>query len=301
MQDIIEKINTTPEKQRDLYQKFSREEQTARTAYHYSQNPKFFNTITAGKWHAYSGVIWDNVNSLTEAQEKKFDLIAEKMNIKEGDRILEVGCGWGGALVYLCEKYKVSGVGVTISPQQLNYCEQRACEHQADVEIRLQHWEDIPEDKKFDAIYTDEVVVHFENLTEYYAKCKKLLKPGGRVVNKELHFTHSKYTHAKDNLSQRLNAMYGFTGNYRTLCEELSFIDSAELHLESISEIPIHDYWVTVNDYWLASIEKNKQYLEHLSSPKHVRDFKLYLRGYLILFKKGIFKMHVLSAINSTN
>ena len=102
-----------------LYRAYSREEDTERSRSHYEQDPRFYYAFTGGEWNVYSGVIWPNANmTITEAQEAKLDLLAECMQLKPGMRILDVGCGWGGPLTYMCKKYGVSGIGLTVSPRQ---------------------------------------------------------------------------------------------------------------------------------------------------------------------------------------
>src|SRR5687768_8297014 len=97
----------------ELYQARTVDEDRERTNGHYEQPVEFFLTMTGGEWNVYSANLWDaHISSVTESQEAKLDLLAEAMQLKPGQRIMDVGCGWGGPLVYLCKKYGVSGVGL---------------------------------------------------------------------------------------------------------------------------------------------------------------------------------------------
>ncbi|WP_052692219.1 SAM-dependent methyltransferase [Teredinibacter purpureus] len=129
---------------------------------------------------------------------------------------MDVGCGWGGSLVYLCEKYGVTGHGITLSGLAVPVAEKKAKEHGVDAGFEKLHWNNLAPRKPYDAIYSDEAIVHFPDLSAYYEKMYKYLKPTGYMVNKELHFTHSKYKHAGDRLSQHINKVYGYSGNYIT-------------------------------------------------------------------------------------
>ena len=95
--DILEKA---PAEARDLYQQYSLDEEINRIAYHYEVEPEFFRIVTGGEWNNYSCSMWEEGFTLTQAQEKKLDEFARMMGLKKGMRILDVGCGWGGPLVY---------------------------------------------------------------------------------------------------------------------------------------------------------------------------------------------------------
>src|SRR5215213_5290890 len=175
----------------NLYQSYETEDDARRSAVHYEQPIEFFFKILGGEWQIYSCCLWrDPGSSLTEAQEAKLDLLAGLMELKPGQRIMDVGCGWGGPLVYLCKKYGVRGVGLTVSPTQKRTAEERIVRHGVDAQIVVTHWRDFRSDLPFDAVYTDEVIVHFSDLDNYFKKVWSVLREGGRMLNKELHFTH---------------------------------------------------------------------------------------------------------------
>ena len=120
--------------------------------------------------------------------ERKLDILAEMMELRPGMRIMDVGCGWGGPLTYLSTKYGVQGRGPDLSLSQKAAAEERIARHGADVEIVVSHWKDYVADEPFDAIYTDEVIVHFFDLGDFFKKVHGLLRDGGRMLNKELHW-----------------------------------------------------------------------------------------------------------------
>src|SRR3712207_5325574 len=101
-----------------FYQPYSPEEDKQRTNSHYEQPVEFFYAVTGGKWNVYSCNLWGEVMTDTESQEAKLNLLAQLMQLKPGQRILDVGCGWGGPLVYLSKTYGVQGVGLTLSSLQ---------------------------------------------------------------------------------------------------------------------------------------------------------------------------------------
>lgn len=77
--------------------------------------------ITLGPWMLWSSAIWSNADNLIQAQLDKLEMIARKLNLKRGMKVLEIGCGWGILCRYLAEHYKVKCVGVTYSTSQAQF------------------------------------------------------------------------------------------------------------------------------------------------------------------------------------
>src|SRR5437016_4810369 len=93
---------------------------------HYETPPEFFTLLCGGRWHTYSCNLYDGTDDVTTAQEAQLDLLARLMRLQSGQRILEVGCGWGGPLSYLTLRYNCYGVGIAPSGPQIQYCRERA-------------------------------------------------------------------------------------------------------------------------------------------------------------------------------
>ena len=90
---------------------------------HYDLGNDLFEAML-GKRLVYSCAYWAQAQNLDDAQEAKLDLICRKLQLKPGQRILDIGCGWGEALKFAAERYGVSGVGVTISREQAAFANQ---------------------------------------------------------------------------------------------------------------------------------------------------------------------------------
>jgi cyclopropane fatty-acyl-phospholipid synthase-like methyltransferase len=145
------------------------------------------------------------------------------------------------------------------------------------AQVRIQHWEDFDEPESFDAIYTDEVIVHFNDLQGFFEKCFRLLKPGGMMVNKEGHFTRKEYLTSLSRGEVFVNEIYGFTGNYRTVWEELQMIDEAGFQLSWHHQIDRSHYRKTF-DSWLSNMFKNKDRMIEVSSEEDYKRFRIYVK-----------------------
>jgi len=125
----------------------------------------------------YSCGYWKNARTLNEAQEAKLDLICQKLHLKPGMRLLDVGCGWGGLAKYAAEKYQVNVVGITISQQQFNYAK-NYCQG-LPIEIRLQDYRDV--NTSFDRIVSVGMFEHVGHLNyaTYMRTLHRVLKDDG--------------------------------------------------------------------------------------------------------------------------
>lgn len=125
----------------------------------------------------YSCGYWKNASNLAEAQEAKLDLICRKIGLKKGDRILDIGCGWGGLLKFAAEKYGASGVGITVSKEQKKLAEE-VCAG-LPIEIILEDYRKLT--GQFDHIVSVGMFEHVgpKNYRTYFTKAHELLKDDG--------------------------------------------------------------------------------------------------------------------------
>jgi cyclopropane-fatty-acyl-phospholipid synthase len=263
----------TPEHQ--LYHEYSVEEDQQRTNVHYEQPPEFFYLFTGGEWNVYSCNLWDTATTDTESQEAKLDRTAELARLQPGMRILDVGCGWAGPLTYLCKKYGVTGVGLTLSPTQKQAADERIAQHGVDAEVKICHWQDYEDDQPFDAIVTDEVIVHFFDLGGFFKKCHQLLRPGGVMVNKELHHLHPRHA-VLERGGEFISQIYGDTGNYRTLAEELELGYEAGFEM-TVHHIPRRNYESTI-DHWQSNMYQHRERIKQLLGDEGYKNWRIYLK-----------------------
>ncbi|HLF26485.1 MAG TPA: class I SAM-dependent methyltransferase [Anaerolineae bacterium] len=277
-----------------MYQEYEVEEDALRSAYHYEQDPEFYYIQTAGEWNVYSCILWEDGFSVTQAQEKKLDRLAESMRLKPGMHILDVGCGWGGPLVYLCQTYGVTGHGITVSPKQAAAARARAARRGVNATFEVVHWKNLPEVETYDAIYSDEVIVHFFDLDGFFARCHRLLKPGGLMAHKELHWGHSSFAEPKP-LGDHINKIFGYTGNYLPLYTELQLLDQNNFQLVNVFEIPMENYYRTM-DMWLKNIFDNRERLKALAGEQFYKEYRAYLKAARVLVSSGVYLLDIVTS-----
>jgi len=147
---------------------------------HYDIGNDLFS-LMLDKTMMYTCGYWTkDVSTLEESQLAKLDLVAKKLNLKAGMKILDIGCGWGGAAKHFANNYGVTVVGITISKEQIEYAKQNS--DNMDVEFRLMDYRDL--DEKFDAIYSIGMfeAVGYKNYEEFFEVVRSCLKEDGAFL-----------------------------------------------------------------------------------------------------------------------
>jgi cyclopropane-fatty-acyl-phospholipid synthase len=255
--------------------------------HHYDVSNEFFE-LFLGPTMVYSCAIWRDgeKKTLEEAQEEKLDTVARKLALREGERVLDVGCGWGAFPLWAATRYGASVVGITLSPPQAEKARQRAEEAGvADrVEIRVMDYRDLPATgEKFDAIASIGMVEHVgaAKIEVYARTLASVLEPGGRLLNHGI---------------TRLRHSDGEAGAFS---ERYVFPDAAPLHLsrnllalERAGFVTHHvedfapDYAETLRR-WAANLDANLDEAIRLAGAERVRVWRLYLRAARNGFESG--------------
>ncbi len=125
----------------------------------------------------YSCAYWKNAGNLNEAQEHKLDLTCRKLRLEKGQKVLDIGCGWGGTARFMAERYGVEVVGVTISTEQAKLAKENCAG--LPVDIRVQDYRTL--DGKFDRIVSIGMFEHvgYKNYQTYFSKVAELLDDEG--------------------------------------------------------------------------------------------------------------------------
>ena len=127
----------------------------------------------------YTCGYWQDAKDLDEAQEHKLELVCRKLKLEPGMRVLDIGCGWGGAARYMAKHYDVEVVGVSVSKEQVNLANEKAKAEGVNANFIYQDYRDVNE--QFDRIYSLGMFEHvgFKNYQEYFEVSHRCLKEGG--------------------------------------------------------------------------------------------------------------------------
>ncbi|GAA0521848.1 cyclopropane-fatty-acyl-phospholipid synthase family protein [Saccharopolyspora thermophila] len=164
----------------------SRRRDSRSISYHYDVSNRFYEWVL-GPSMAYTCAVYPSATAtLEEAQFAKHDLVARKLGLREGMRLLDVGCGWGGMVIHAAEHHGVRALGVTLSRQQAQWAQKTIAERGlADLaEVRHLDYRDVTE-TGFDAVSSIGLTEHIglAQLPSYFSFLHDKLRPGGRLLN----------------------------------------------------------------------------------------------------------------------
>jgi cyclopropane-fatty-acyl-phospholipid synthase len=164
----------------------SRSRDASAISHHYDVSNTFYEWVL-GPSMAYTCACYpDETATLEQAQEYKFDLVARKIALRPGMRLLDVGCGWGGMVMHAARKYGVRALGVTLSEQQALWAQRAIKEAGLEdlAEVKHLDYREVSE-TDFDAVSSIGLTEHIgkAQLPEYFRFLYDKLKPGGRLLN----------------------------------------------------------------------------------------------------------------------
>lgn len=159
----------------------SRERDRAANRYHYDVGNDFFALWLDRRMQYSCGYFPTGAEDLDTAQERKLEHICRKLRLRPGERLLDIGCGWGGLAMYAAEKYGVEVLGVTLSDNQVEYAQAGLVDG---VSVKFLDYRDLA-DESFDKIVSVGMFEHVgrSHLPEYFAQVYHLLKPNGLFLN----------------------------------------------------------------------------------------------------------------------
>ncbi|MBN8220331.1 MAG: class I SAM-dependent methyltransferase [Spirochaetes bacterium] len=228
-------------------------------AEHYDLGNPFYE-LMLGKTMAYSCGIYQRPDeALDIAQQRKFDLLCRKLQLKKSDHLLEIGSGWGGFAIYAAKKYGCRITTVTISEQQFNYAREkiRAAKLEKLIDIRIADYRTL--EGKFDKIVSIEMAeaIGFRYFDTYFGKCAELLKEDGLLVLQYITYPESRFEEYLKNTD--FTQIYIFPGS--CLISNLEVMKSvhrtSDLMLTDVETIGQH--YATTLRQWRQNVEKKRK------------------------------------------
>ncbi len=210
---------------------------------HYDTDPRVFELMLDKNMNYSSGYYLEEDEDLDSSQINKMDKIASICGMKPGSRLLDIGCGWSGPMLYFAEHYGCKTTGLTVSQVQrdwaMNAAKQRGIDNRVDIEI-CDVMDSTFDAESFDHIIFLESIIHMDDKTNLFTLCKKMLKPGGVVFVQESCYDKNSLTqqYRNDRGFQAVDQVFGYTGTMVSGGEMLRLMEEAGLlpvYLENIS------------------------------------------------------------------
>ena len=252
-------------------------ERDARAVRHHYDLPAEFFALFLDTSMTYScGLFSRGASTLEEAQEAKLELVCQKLGLQPGDRVLDVGCGWGSFAIHAATRHDVEVLGITLSPPQAERARERVAELglAERIEIRVADYRALDEGP-FDAIASIGMVEHVgaSKIDLYAERLAALLRPGGRLLNHGI----ARLRHGEPEAGP--------------FSERYVFPDAAPLHVSRVLgaieragletllvEGLREDYAITLS-HWIDRLDARLEAALRLAGAERARVWRLYLRA----------------------
>ncbi|MGC5343782.1 cyclopropane-fatty-acyl-phospholipid synthase [Streptomyces sp. AM 4-1-1] len=253
-------------------------------SHHYDVGNDFYELVL-GPSMVYSCAYWEKDGTLEDAQRDKLDLVCRKLALKEGDRLLDVGCGWGSMAMHAAREYGAQVTGVTLSTEQAAYARKRIAEEGLTdrIEIRVQDYRDV-RDGPYDAISSIGMAEHVGSIRyrEYADDLYALLKPGGRLLNHQIARRPEKDESAYE-IDEFIDAYVFPDGELAPVGRTLATLEEAGFEARDVEAIREH-YALTLRR-WVANLERHWDRAVRMTSPGRARVWRLYMAASALSFE----------------
>ncbi|MGK2938553.1 MAG: class I SAM-dependent methyltransferase [Solirubrobacteraceae bacterium] len=258
-------------------------------AFHYDVSNRFYE-IQLGPSMVYSCAVFaDPAESLEAAQQRKLDRVCRKLRLAAGERLLDIGCGWGSMLMHAAEHYGVQAVGVTISEAQAELARERirAAGLQDRCDVRVADYRSVT-DGPYDKIVSIGMSEHVgrEQMPTYLAQLRGLVRPGGLVLN---HAIGRLYSDAGG--PDSFTARYVFPdGELLRLGDLVGFMEHAGLEVRDVESLREH-YALTLRR-WLANMAARRDEVIAAIGEQRERVWRAHHAGAAQGFERGGITIH---------
>ncbi|HEX8157239.1 MAG TPA: cyclopropane-fatty-acyl-phospholipid synthase family protein [Solirubrobacteraceae bacterium] len=275
-------------------ERHSLERDAAAIRYHYDVGNEFFALFLDDSMTYSCGIFSQGAQTLEEAQRCKLDLVAKKLALRPGQRVLDVGCGWASFAIHAAREYGVQVVGITLSERQVGLARRRVAEAGLEdrIEIRLQDYRKVA-DRPFDAIASIGMVEHVgeRRIDEYARILHGLLTPEGLLLNHGIALTDPNYDISQDVVSDRYVFPDGEPLPLSRIQLALERAGFVTLHVEGFAD----DYAETLR-HWTARLDEHLDAARAIGGEEQTRIWRLYLRAARHGFVTGLTNVYQVRA-----
>lgn len=262
----------------------SRERDRAAIQYHYDVGNDFYSLWLDSRLVYSCAYFRTGGESIDEAQEAKLDIICRKLRLRPGERLLDIGCGWGGLVTYAAEKYGVQALGITLSQRQYELANERirAAGLEDRARVELEDYRDVAEGP-FDKIVSVGMFEHVgrARLPQYFENAYRLLKPQGLFLN---HGIAAQGRPGKAPWPSRLLGRRSFSERYIfpdgelvRINEALGLAEAAGFEVRDVESWREH-YALTLR-HWLSRLEARAEEACRIAGERTYRTWRLFLAG----------------------
>ena len=281
------------------YSGYSRDENTRDSiAYHYDISNEFYTLFLDPEMVYSCAYFSDPSQSLAQAQQDKLDYICRKLRLQPGQKLLDVGCGWGGLAFRAARNHGVNVHGITLSRNQYEYATARAIELGLNekVSFELRDYRELEEGVQYDRIVSVGMFEHIGigNFPVYFHAIRKLLKPDGLFLN---HGITNDTGWLRTPVTQFINT-YIFPDGELARVSDVSAAMEKE-GFEILDEEALRPHYVLTLRNWVRALEKNRMKAIAIAGERNYKLWRLYMAGSAYYFNQGSTGIYqILAGIN---
>ncbi|HVV92627.1 MAG TPA: cyclopropane-fatty-acyl-phospholipid synthase family protein [Hyphomicrobiales bacterium] len=267
----------------------SKSRDAAAISHHYDVSNDFYRLWLDRNMVYSCGYFPTGEEGLDAAQEAKLDHICRKLRLKPGERLLDIGCGWGGLLHWAVTHYGVTGVGVTLSREQLDYAQAWIARDGLDgrIELRLQDYRDIEGEGGFDKVVSVGMYEHvgIVNQPTYFATLARLLKPGGIALNHGITVTDPDGKPQGPAGGEFIDR-YVFPGGELPHLSRVIY-EVAKAGLEAADVEDLRPHYARTLQHWVRRLEAHADAAIAAAGAERYRIWRIYMAGMAVAFDRG--------------
>ncbi|SNS52746.1 class I SAM-dependent methyltransferase [Rhodococcoides kyotonense] len=258
-------------------------------SHHYDVSNTFYEYVLGPSMTYTCAAYTSESDSLEAAQENKYRLVFDKLGLKEGDRLLDIGCGWGGMVRYAARR-GVKTIGATLSKEQAAWAQKAIAEEGLSdlAEVRFSDYRDVPE-TGFDAVssigLTEHIGVH--NYPAYFESIKSKLRVGGRVLNHSITRPDNR-SHARAGafIDRYVFPDGELTGSGRIITE------MQDAGIEVRHEENLREHYALTLKAWCKNLVDNWDACVAEAGVGTARVWGLYMAGSRLGFERNVVQLH---------
>ncbi|MFJ3664058.1 class I SAM-dependent methyltransferase [Streptomyces sp. NPDC090119] len=258
-------------------------------SHHYDVGNDFY-ALVLGPSMVYSCAYWEAPEkgaSLESAQRDKLELVSLKLGLKPGQRLLDVGCGWGSMAIHAAREHGVRVVGITLSQEQAAFARKRVADEGLTdrVEIRVQDYRDV-RDGPYDAISSIGMAEHVgaDGYLDYARDLYGLLKPGGRLLNHQIARRPQ-----RDETEYEVDAFidsYVFPdGELAPLGTTVTQLERAGFEVRDVESL--REHYARTLRAWVTNLEGDWERATRLAGFGRARVWRLYMAASALAFERS--------------
>ena len=272
---------------RSFSHRHSRKSDRAAISFHYDVSNEFY-----GLWldaqRVYSCAYFESPNdTLEQAQRNKLEHICRKLRLRPGERLLDIGCGWGALVCWAAKYHGVKAHGITLSGEQHAYVQQRIRDEglQDRVTVELRDYRDLAGEAVYDKVSSVGMFEHvgLANLPAYLATVQRVLRPGGLFLNHGI--THDEEGWNKTVASEFINRYVFPDGELDCVSNIQLGMERAGFEIHDVEALRLH-YALTLR-HWVQRLEAGREAaLREVDEPTY-RVWRLYMAACALEFEAG--------------